>query len=232
MFARSLDVDIWSAIDAAATKPYGFMRFTPGPGVGGHCLPVDPAYLAWRVERQIGQRFRFVELANEVNRGMPDYVVARVVSMLNDEQRSVNGARILLLGLAYKAGTSDWREAPVDDDRRPSARARCRRARARPARARGRAARPADRAGRPAPSRSSKPPISWCCASTTPSCPTTTSSTTPASCSTPAAACAASASAASRSNSARRVELRRVSRALAARRERDEPGEGRAARPG
>ena len=112
MFARSLDVDIWSAIDAAATKPYGFMRFTPGPGVGGHCLPVDPAYLAWRVERQIGQRFRFVELANEVNRGMPDYVVARVVSMLNDEKRSVNGARILLLGLAYKAGTSDWREAP------------------------------------------------------------------------------------------------------------------------
>ncbi|MGO9874101.1 MAG: nucleotide sugar dehydrogenase [Acidimicrobiia bacterium] len=112
MFARSLGVDIWSAIDAAATKPYGFMPFTPGPGVGGHCLPVDPAYLAWRVERRIGQRFRFVELANEVNRGMPDYVVARVVSMLNDERRSVNGARILLLGLAYKAGTSDWRGAP------------------------------------------------------------------------------------------------------------------------
>jgi UDP-N-acetyl-D-glucosamine dehydrogenase len=112
MFARSLGVDIWSAIDAAATKPYGYMRFTPGPGVGGHCLPVDPAYLAWRVERQIGQRFRFVELANEVNRGMPDYVVARIVSMLNDESRSVKGSRILLLGLAYKPGTSDWRGAP------------------------------------------------------------------------------------------------------------------------
>ena len=84
MFARDLGVDIWSAIDAAATKPYGFMRFTPGPGVGGHCLPIDPAYLAWRVERRLGQRFRFVELANEVNRGMPDYVVGRVVSMLND----------------------------------------------------------------------------------------------------------------------------------------------------
>ena len=112
MFARDLGVDIWSAIDAAATKPYGFMRFTPGPGVGGHCLPVDPAYLAWRVERRIGQRFRFVELANDVNRGMPDYVVARIAAMLNEEQRSVNGARILLLGLAYKAGTSDWREAP------------------------------------------------------------------------------------------------------------------------
>ena len=66
MFARSLHVDIWSAIDAAATKPYGFMRFTPGPGVGGHCLPVDPAYLAWRVEQESGERFRFVELANEV----------------------------------------------------------------------------------------------------------------------------------------------------------------------
>ena len=113
MFARDLGVDIWSAIDAAATKPYGYMRFTPGPGVGGHCLPVDPAYLAWRVERRIGQRFRFVELANEVNRGMPEYVVARVVSMLNDERRSVNGSRILLLGLAYKAGTSDWRGAPA-----------------------------------------------------------------------------------------------------------------------
>jgi len=113
MFARDLDVDIWSAIDAAATKPYGFMRFTPGPGVGGHCLPVDPAYLAWRVERRIGQRFRFVELANDVNRGMPEYVVARIASMLNEQQRAVNGARILLLGLAYKAGTSDWRGAPA-----------------------------------------------------------------------------------------------------------------------
>jgi UDP-N-acetyl-D-glucosamine dehydrogenase len=112
MFARDLGVDIWSAIDAAATKPYGFMRFTPGPGVGGHCLPIDPSYLAWRVERQLGHRFRFVELANEVNRGMPEYVVSRVVTLLNKEKRSVNGSRILLLGLAYKAGTSDWRESP------------------------------------------------------------------------------------------------------------------------
>jgi nucleotide sugar dehydrogenase len=112
MFARELGVDIWSAIEASATKPYGFMRFTPGPGVGGHCLPIDPSYLAWRVERQLGHRFRFVELANEVNRGMPDYVVSRVVRMLNDERRAVNGSRILVLGLAYKAGTSDWRESP------------------------------------------------------------------------------------------------------------------------
>jgi len=113
MFARDLGVDIWSAIDAAATKPYGFMRFTPGPGVGGHCLPIDPSYLAWRVERQLGHRFRFVELANDVNRGMPEYVVGRIISLLNSEQRAVNGSRILMLGLAYKPGTSDWRESPA-----------------------------------------------------------------------------------------------------------------------
>ena len=113
MFARDLGVDIWSAIDAAATKPYGFMRFTPGPGVGGHCLPIDPSYLAWRVERQLGHRFRFVELANDVNGGMPEYVVSRVISILNGEKRAVNGSRILVLGLAYKPGTSDWRESPA-----------------------------------------------------------------------------------------------------------------------
>ncbi|HEX5097199.1 MAG TPA: nucleotide sugar dehydrogenase [Acidimicrobiia bacterium] len=112
MFARDLGVDIWSAIDAAATKPFGFMRFTPGPGVGGHCLPIDPSYLAWRVERRLGQHFRFVELANEVNSHMADYVVSRVTAMLNEQARAVKGSRILLLGLAYKAGTSDWRESP------------------------------------------------------------------------------------------------------------------------
>jgi len=113
MFARDLGVDIWSAIDATATKPFGFMRFTPGPGVGGHCLPIDPSYLAWRVERRVGSRFRFVELANDVNRGMPEYVARRAQAMLNDQGKAVNGARILLLGLAYKAGTSDWRESPA-----------------------------------------------------------------------------------------------------------------------
>ena len=112
MFSRDLGVDIWSAIDAAATKPFGFMRFTPGPGVGGHCLPIDPSYLAWRVERRLGHRFRFVELANDVNRGMPEYVVRRAQTMLNDHGLAVNGARVLLLGLAYKPGTSDWRESP------------------------------------------------------------------------------------------------------------------------
>ena len=113
MFARDLGVDIWSAIDAAASKPFGYMRFTPGPGVGGHCLPIDPSYLAWRVERRLGHRFRFVELANDVNRGMPEYVVDRVGALLNNEGRAIKGSRILLIGLAYKPGTSDWRESPA-----------------------------------------------------------------------------------------------------------------------
>lgn len=112
VFARELGVDIWSAIDAATSKPFGFLRFTPGPGVGGHCLPIDPSYLAWRVERQLGHRFQFVELANDVNRHMPDYVVSRITQMLNQESKSVRGARILLIGLAFKRGTSDWRESP------------------------------------------------------------------------------------------------------------------------
>jgi nucleotide sugar dehydrogenase len=112
MFAEDLGVDIWSAIDAASTKPFGYMRFTPGPGVGGHCLPIDPSYLSWRVRRRSGHAFRFVELANDVNEHMPDHVVARVTALLNRHRRAVNGTRILLLGLAYKAGTSDWRESP------------------------------------------------------------------------------------------------------------------------
>ncbi len=112
MFARDLGVDIWSAIDAASTKPFGYMRFTPGPGVGGHCLPIDPSYLSWSVKRRSGRAFRFVELANDVNAHMPEYVVRRVQSLLNTQGLAVNGARILLLGLTYKAGTSDWRESP------------------------------------------------------------------------------------------------------------------------
>jgi UDP-N-acetyl-D-glucosamine dehydrogenase len=112
MFARELDVDVWRAIDAAATKPFGFMKFTPGPGVGGHCLPIDPSYLAWRVKQHLGHTFRFVELANDVNEHMPDYVHNRVTALLNRQCKAVNGSRILLLGLAYKRGTSDWRESP------------------------------------------------------------------------------------------------------------------------
>jgi UDP-N-acetyl-D-glucosamine dehydrogenase len=111
-FARGLDVDIWRAIDAAATKPFGFMRFTPGPGVGGHCLPIDPSYLAWRVREHLGQNFRFVELANDINDHMPDYVQQRIIALLAQQGKAVDGASILLLGLAYKASTSDWRESP------------------------------------------------------------------------------------------------------------------------
>ena len=112
MFARDLGVDVWSAIDAAASKPFGFTPFFPGPGVGGHCLPIDPSYLSWRVRQNLGHTFRFVELANDVNEHMPDYVVQRVGSLLNTHRQAINGTKILLLGLTYKAGTSDWRESP------------------------------------------------------------------------------------------------------------------------
>jgi nucleotide sugar dehydrogenase len=112
MFAADMGLDLWSAIDATTTKPFGYMRFTPGPGVGGHCLPVDPSYLSWQVKRSLGQTFRFVELANDVNQHMPDYVVRRAVALLNSRRKAVNGSRVLLLGLAYKAATSDWRESP------------------------------------------------------------------------------------------------------------------------
>lgn len=112
MFARDLDVDIWRAIDAASTKPFGYMRFTPGPGVGGHCLPIDPSYLAWRVKQHLGHTFRFVELANDINQHMPDHVHTRLTAMLNEHRQALKGARVLLLGLAYKRGTSDWRESP------------------------------------------------------------------------------------------------------------------------
>ena len=112
MFAGDLGIDVWSAIDAATTKPFGYMRFTPGPGVGGHCLPIDPSYLSWRVRRSLGHTFRFVELANDVNDHMPDYVVRRLTYGLNRRRKPLNGSRILLLGLAYKRNTSDARESP------------------------------------------------------------------------------------------------------------------------
>ncbi|MDX2545675.1 nucleotide sugar dehydrogenase [Streptomyces sp. WI04-05B] len=113
MFAHHLDIDVWQAIDAASTKPFGFMKFTPGPGVGGHCLPIDPSYLSWRVQRELGQSFRFVELANDINNHMPEYVARRISDLFNERRRSVNGSRILLLGLAYKKNTSDARESPA-----------------------------------------------------------------------------------------------------------------------
>ncbi len=112
MFASDLDINVWEAIDAASTKPFGYLRFTPGPGVGGHCLPIDPSYLSWKVRRSLGQPFRFVELANDVNEHMPDYVVRRLMLALNRDGRALNGSRVLLLGLAYKRNTGDAREAP------------------------------------------------------------------------------------------------------------------------
>jgi UDP-N-acetyl-D-glucosamine dehydrogenase len=113
MFAGDLGIDVWESIDAASTKPFGFLRFTPGPGVGGHCLPIDPSYLSWRVRRALGQPFRFVELANDVNDHMPDYVVRRLTVALNRRRQAVNGSRVLLLGLAYKRNTGDDRESPA-----------------------------------------------------------------------------------------------------------------------
>jgi len=113
MFAGDLGIDVWESIDAASTKPFGFLRFTPGPGVGGHCLPIDPSYLSWRVRQTLGHPFRFVELANDINDHMPDYVVRRLVVALNRRRQAVNGSRILLLGLAYKRNSGDDRESPA-----------------------------------------------------------------------------------------------------------------------
>ncbi len=112
MFANQLDVSVWEAIEAASTKPFGYMRFTPGPGVGGHCLPVDPSYLSWKVKQTLGDHFRFIELANDVNEHMPAHVVSRITGILNEKRLAVSGSRILVLGLAYKKNTGDMRESP------------------------------------------------------------------------------------------------------------------------
>ena len=112
IFGNQLGVNVWESIEAASTKPFGYMKFTPGPGVGGHCLPVDPSYLSWQVRRKLGQSFRFIELANDINDHMPDYVVQRLIAILNREKRALNGSRILLVGLAYKKNTGDIRESP------------------------------------------------------------------------------------------------------------------------
>ena len=114
LMCEKLDLDVWEVIDAAATKPYGFMKFTPGPGLGGHCIPVDPAYLSWKM-KSLNFPARFIELATEVNSGMPDHVVDRVAEMLNEDRLAVNGARILILGVAYKPSVDDMRESPALD---------------------------------------------------------------------------------------------------------------------
>ena len=107
----ALDIDIWDAIAAARTKPFGFMPFYPGPGLGGHCIPIDPFYLAWKA-KQVGQETRFVELAGEINRAMPEKVVAQVGKALAARKKKLRGAKILVLGLAYKANVADDRESP------------------------------------------------------------------------------------------------------------------------
>ena len=109
-----LGLDVWEVIDAAATKPYGFMKFQPGPGLGGHCIPVDPTYLSWKM-KALNFTARFIELATDVNGHMPEYVVTTIGDLLNEERTAVNGARVLLLGVAYKADVSDVRESPALD---------------------------------------------------------------------------------------------------------------------
>ena len=112
IFCRELDVDLWDAIRCAATKPFGFQPFYPGPGVGGHCIPIDPNYLSYKV-RTLGYPFRFVELAQEINGRMPGYVTERAAELLNRNAQPVNGARVLLLGVTYKRDIADQRESPA-----------------------------------------------------------------------------------------------------------------------
>jgi nucleotide sugar dehydrogenase len=112
VFCHELGIDLWDAIDCAATKPFGFQAFRPGPGVGGHCIPIDPNYLSYKV-RSLGYPFRFVELAQEINDRMPRYVVERAQQLLNREGRAVKGSRVLLLGVTYKADIADQRESPA-----------------------------------------------------------------------------------------------------------------------
>ncbi len=112
VFCHKLDINLWAAIEAAETKPFGYEAFYPGPGVGGHCIPIDPNYLSW-VVRSAGHRFRFVELAKEISDHMPAYVAQRVQDSLNADRKSVNGAVVLLLGVTYKANVRDQRETPA-----------------------------------------------------------------------------------------------------------------------
>ncbi len=107
----AMGIDVWEVINAAKTKPFGFMAFYPGPGLGGHCIPIDPFYLTWKA-REYGQHTRFIELAGEINTAMPEYVVNRVAEALNAQKKPVNGSKVLVLGLAYKPDVDDDRESP------------------------------------------------------------------------------------------------------------------------
>ena len=112
IMAREMDVNIWEALQAASTKPFGYMPFWPGPGVGGHCISIDPSYLSWRAGQRLGYRISFIEHANEVNNRMPSYVVSRVGEALNDAGKAVRGSKILAVGVTYKPGVDDLRESP------------------------------------------------------------------------------------------------------------------------
>jgi UDP-N-acetyl-D-glucosamine dehydrogenase len=114
LMCDAMDIDVWEVIDGAATKPFGFMPFYPGPGLGGHCIPIDPFYLSWKA-KQAGMEARFIELAGQVNTSMPKHVVRLVTDALNDRSRSVRGSRVLVVGLAYKPGIDDLRESPALD---------------------------------------------------------------------------------------------------------------------
>lgn len=112
-FSHELDIDIWEVINAARTKPFGFQAFYPGPGVGGHCIPIDPSYLNYSVRKALGHPFRFVDLAEDINNSMPNYVVQRIQDLLNEHEKSLNGSRVLLLGVSYKANIADQRHSPA-----------------------------------------------------------------------------------------------------------------------
>jgi UDP-N-acetyl-D-glucosamine dehydrogenase len=114
IMCERLGVEVWEVIDAAATKPFGFMKFTPGPGLGGHCIPIDPLYLSWKM-KSFNYNARFIELASEINTNMPRYVVGRVMEALNDRSRALKGSKVLVLGAAYKPDVDDIRESPALD---------------------------------------------------------------------------------------------------------------------
>ena len=114
-FCHDLDIDLWDVINAAKSKPFGFQAFYPGPGVGGHCIPIDPNYLSHNVEARLGYPFRFVELAQEINSRMPAYVVERAQDLLNEQERALKGSTVLLLGVTYKPNIADQRESPATD---------------------------------------------------------------------------------------------------------------------
>ena len=108
---EAMDIDVHEVINAAATKPFGFMAFKPGPGLGGHCIPIDPFYLTWKA-REFGKHTRFIELAGEINTAMPDYVISKVGDALNNDGKAIKNSKVLILGLAYKANVDDCRESP------------------------------------------------------------------------------------------------------------------------